>query len=160
MGKDDIALADIDKQFCKYFVIFLNRVYTIKGRKYLGRVLCVCFANVLSATLNMAVSEDAIHHNPYQLLDKSERPKRKQEEREFLTIEELKKLMKTPLHYNIVKKAFLFACFTALRYRDAKSLKWSEIHFTADGKGQYIDKTQVKTRKNVIVPLRAEAIRW
>lgn len=59
-----------------------------------------------------------------------------------------------------MKKAFLFSCFTGLRYSDMKSLKWSEIHTTADGKACYIEHRQVKTKKTVTIPLSDEALRW
>ena len=66
--------------------------------------------------------------------------------REFLTIEELRALIAVPCRYDIVKKAFLFSCFTGLRYSDMMTLKWSEIHKAADGKTLYIEHQQVKTK--------------
>ena len=59
-----------------------------------------------------------------------------------------------------MKRAFLFSCFTGLRYSDMKSLLWSEIHTTADGKTLYIEHRQVKTKKTVTIPLSDEALRW
>ena len=73
--------------------------------------------------------------------------------REFLTIEEVKQLMATPCRYDIVKRAFLFSCFTGLRYSDIKSLLWSEIRKAADGRTLFLEHPQVKTRKIVTVPL-------
>ena len=56
-------------------------------------------------------------------------PKVKEIEREFLTLDELKKLQKAVTNFNpVIRNAFLFACFTGLRFSDIKSLKWSEIH--------------------------------
>jgi integrase len=68
--------------------------------------------------------------------------------------------MNTDCRYEIVKKAFLFSCFTGLRYSDMKSLRWSEIHQAADGKTLYIEKQQVKTKGTVTIPLSDEAMRW
>ena len=41
-----------------------------------------------------------------------------------------------------------------------KSLLWSEIHTAADGKTLYLEHQQVKTKKNVTVPLSEEALKW
>ena len=68
--------------------------------------------------------------------------------------------MNTPCRYEIVKKAFLFSCFTGLRYSDMKALNWSEIHSAADGKTEYIDHIQIKTKDRVTIPLSEEAKKW
>jgi hypothetical protein len=47
-------------------------------------------------------------------LEAKEKPQKRVAEREFLTIEEIKKVMNTPCRYELVKKAFLFSCFTGL----------------------------------------------
>lgn len=94
---------------------------------------CRIFMNRLAAALNKAVSEGMLDRNPFKLLETKEKPQKLSAMREFLTIEELRQLMATPCRYDIVKKAFLFSCFTGLRYSDMMTLKWSEIHTAADG---------------------------
>ena len=99
-------------------------------------------------------------HRPFKLLETKEKPQKLSAMREFLTIEELRQLMATPCRYDIVKKAFLFSCFTGLRYSDMMTLKWSEIHTAADGKTLYIEHQQVKTKNTVTIPLSNEALKW
>ena len=101
-----------------------------------------------------------IDRNPFKLLDAKEKPQKNSSIREFLTIEEVKLLMATPCRYDIVKRAFLFSCFTGLRYSDIKSLLWSEIRKAADGRTLFLEHPQVKTRKIVTVPLSEEALKW
>ena len=79
--------------------------------------------NRIAAALNKAVVEGLIPSNPFKTLEAKKKPKKDSVAREFLTIEELKVLIKTPCRYEIVKKAFLFSCFTGLRYSDVKSLR-------------------------------------
>jgi integrase len=110
--------------------------------------------------LAKAVREGLIDRNPMDLLEAKEKPQKANTVREFLTIDELKVLMNTDCRYEIVKKAFLFSCFTGLRYSDMKSLRWSEIHQAADSKTLYIEKQQVKTKGTVTIPLSDEAMRW
>jgi len=81
-------------------------------------------------------------------------------EREFLTMVEIKKVVDTPCRYELVKKAFLFYCFTGLRYSDMKALNWSEIHKAADGKTEYIGHIQIKTKDRVTILLSEETKKW
>jgi integrase len=53
--------------------------------------------------------------------------------REYLTIDELKSLVKTPCKYPVMKNAFLFSCLTRLRWLDINKLKWSEVQKQGDG---------------------------
>lgn len=160
IGKPNLALKEVDKDFCKGFIAFLKNCTFNNGKKTLGSTTCRIFMNRLAAALNMAVREGLIDNNPFKLLDAKEKPQKKSTMREFLTIEELRTLIATPCRYEIVKKAFLFSCFTGLRYSDMMALKWNEIHKAADGKTLYIEHEQVKTKNMVTIPLSNEALKW
>lgn len=160
IGKPNLALKEVDKDFCKGFIAFLKTCTFNNGKKTLGSTSCRIFMNRLAAALNMAVREGLIDNNPFKLLDAKEKPQKKSAMREFLTIEELRTLIATPCRYEIVKKAFLFSCFTGLRYSDMMALKWNEIHKAADGKTLYIEHEQVKTKNMVTIPLSNEALKW
>lgn len=160
IGKPNLALKEVDKDFCKGFIAFLKTCTFNNGKKTLGSTTCRIFMNRLAAALNMAVREGLIDNNPFKLLDTKEKPQKKSAMREFLTIEELRTLIATPCRYEIVKKAFLFSCFTGLRYSDMMALKWNEIHKAADGKTLYIEHEQVKTKNMVTIPLSNEALKW
>lgn len=160
IGKPNLALKEVDKDFCKGFIAFLKTCTFNNGKKTLGSTTCRIFMNRLAAALNMAVREGLIDSNPFKLLDAKEKPQKKSAMREFLTIEELRTLIATPCRYDIVKKAFLFSCFTGLRYSDMMALKWNEIHKAADGKTLYIEHEQIKTKNTVTIPLSNEAQKW
>ena len=160
IGKPDLALKEVDKAFCKGFIAFLKTCTFNNGKKTLGSTTCRIFVNRLAAALNKAVHEGLIDRNPFKQLETKEKPQKRSTMREFLTIEELRSLIATPCRYEIVKKAFLFSCFTGLRYSDMKTLKWSEIHTAADGKTLYIEHEQIKTKNRVTIPLSDEAMKW
>lgn len=65
-------------------------------------------------------------------------------------------------HLSILPKSnyLPLCCFTGLRYSDMKALNWSEIHKAADGKTEYIDHIQVKTKDRVTIPLSEETKKW
>lgn len=160
IGKPDLLLSEVDKEFCRGFVSFLRTCKIYKGKKTMSDTTARLLMYRIIEAMNKAVVEGLIPSNPFKALDSKEKPKIRTARREFLTVEELKILIETPCRYDIVKKAFLFSCFTGLRYSDMKSLRWSEIHTTADGKARYIEHRQVKTKKTVTIPLSDEALRW
>ena len=160
IGKPDMLLAEVDREFCRGFIAFLRTCKYNKGKKTISNTTARLMVNRIAAALNKAAVEGLIPSNPFKTLEAKEKPKKDSVAREFLTIEELKVLIKTPCRYEIVKKAFLFSCFTGLRYSDVKSLRWSEIHTAADGKTLYIEHDQVKTKSRVTIPLSDEALKW
>ena len=160
IGEPDLELKNVDKEFCRGFIAFLKTCKFNNGKKTLSNTTCRIFVNIVTAALTKAVNEGIIERNPFKQLEAKEKPKKDESTREFLTIDELKLLMATPCRLEIVKHAFLFSCFTGLRYSDVKSLLWSEIHTAADGKTLYLEHQQVKTKKNVTVPLSEEALKW
>lgn len=160
IGKPDLLLSEVDKDFCRGFVAFLRTCKIYKGKKTMSDTTARLLMCRVAEAMNKAVVEGLIPNNPFNALESKEKPKIKNSRREFLTVEELKVLINTPCRYDIVKKAFLFSCFTGLRYSDMKALRWSEIHTTADGKARYIEHRQVKTKKTVTIPLSDEALRW
>lgn len=162
IGKSSLSVKEVDKEFCKGFIAFLKTCTcrTKDGVKTLSQTTQRLFVNRFGSAMAMAVREGIIDSNPFALLDKKDKPQKRIAEKEFLTIEEIQKAIDTPCRYEIVKKAFLFCCFTGLRYSDMKCLKWSEIRTAPDGVSQYIDHIQVKTKDRVTIPVSEETRRW
>lgn len=71
--------------------------------------------------------------------------------RNFLTLDELKRLSEVPTTFEIYKKAFLFCCFTGLRWSDMMRLQYADIR---DG---VISITMQKTKRFVQIPLTENA---
>ncbi len=109
----------------------------------------------LNYVLKKAVKAKLIVSNPMNDLDKDDKVAAKSGTREYLTEDEVEQLINTPFthgHYNI-KEAFLFSCFTGLRFSDLKQLKMSD--FRIDKKnGRYLKIQMVKTREplKIFVP--------
>ena len=158
--KPDLLLSDVDREFCRGFVAFLRTCKSHRGKGTISDTTARLLMSRIAAAMNKAVVEGLIPSNPFRALEAKEKPKFAASRREFLTVEELKVLINTPCRCDIVKRAFLFSCFTGLRYSDMRSLLWSEVHTAADGKTLYIEHRQVKTKKTVTIPLSEEALRW
>jgi integrase len=82
------------------------------------------YFKVLKIALKKAVKEKILHENPTQYTDAI---KTNDVERVYLTHEELNKLSCTECPNNEIKRAFLFACYTGLRFSDLKKLTWGKI---------------------------------
>ena len=78
--------------------------------------------------------------------------------REYLTIEEVKKLIVTPCESEIVKQAYLFACNCGLRLGDIKAMLWKDISFE-DGMWRVAIR-MLKTEKIIYIPLPQQAMQW
>jgi integrase len=158
--QENLPLNKVDKDFAKGFVAFLKTCTYNEGKKTLSATTQRIFINRFGTIMENAIREGIVSVNPFCLLDKKEKPQKQNAEKEFLTIDELKKVIATPCRYPIVKKAFLFSCFTGLRWSDVITLEPKHIHDAVDGKTQYIEKKQVKTKQDVVVPLCTDALKW
>ena len=168
---DKITMAQVDKNFCEGFVLYLANGTTIgtskpkkigeHKEKLIAPSTARLYFNTFVTALNEAVRDGVIDKNPTSQLKKEEKKplKRGGNDRGYLEIEEVKKLMETPCNDEQTKMAFLFACFCGLRLSDIKDLKWQDIKYNADG-GAIVSKIQVKTRQSIIVPLSANALEW
>lgn len=168
---DKITMAQVDKNFCEGFVLYLANGTTIgtskpkkigeHKEKPIAPSTARLYFNTFVTALNEAVRDGVIDKNPTSQLKKEEKKPLKKggNDRGYLEIEEVKKLMETPCNDEQTKMAFLFACFCGLRLSDIKDLKWQDIKYNADG-GAVVSKIQVKTRQSIIVPLSANALEW
>lgn len=75
------------------------------------------------------------------------------------SLEEMKAVMAAPCPHEDVKRAFLFCCFTGLRYSDVSVLTWRNIKQVNDGLVVSIQSMQ-KTGKQVTIPLNQSALKW
>jgi len=117
------------------------------------------YIKTLNVASNRAVREGILTNNPLTLLPRQERPKRQLDNREFLTIDEIKQLIKTPCRKQKVKNAFLFSVFSGLRFGDVKNLTWDQIQNDNDGQ-KIIRYTQQKTNKSEYLQLSGEALKF
>ena len=76
--------------------------------------------------------------------------------REFLTVEEVKKLVKAPCEEPLLKDAFMFSVLTGLRWSDIFHLKWEEVKGN-DIDGWYLQLKQRKTKDYLVLPVTVQA---
>ncbi|MDD6507662.1 MAG: tyrosine-type recombinase/integrase [Prevotellaceae bacterium] len=159
-----ICMNEVNEDFCRGFLQFLATAKHGVAKKQEGRIISEGCAHhhqaVLNGAFNKAVRDGIMLVNPMKNLDRREKFQPSQEEREYLTIEELRLLMETPCSNEQVKRAFLLACFVGLRLSDVRNLCWSKVMNTPDGQTQYVHVWMEKTQKPINVPLSQEALRY
>lgn len=156
--RNSTKLDEVDRDFCIGFAGYLHTATSLNSDKPLMQATQFELFNALSIILNEAVRAELIANNPMRLLNASERIKRPESTRDYLTPEEVKSMMDAAQDNNKEGDdvaAFLFCCFCGLRYSDVSELTWENIVKTENG--MIIVKTMKKTRRNVEVPVSAKA---
>lgn len=109
--------ANIDKNYIKKFVQFLEKSDLSQNSQviYFSKIVACC---------NKAVADGIIQQSPALGVEK---PKKQDTERQYLTIDEVRRLAETDCKYPRLKDAFLFSCLTGLRRSDIIGIKWINV---------------------------------
>lgn len=154
-----IPLTQINEEYITDFISYLRQINhahcTIEKRLHPNTI--VCYFKALRHVLNCAERANLIPNNPFLRLKYESIPIKYHTERAYLTFKELKRLANTPLVNVLLKRAFLFSCYSGLRHCDLISLKWQHIKQKEDG-STWLHITQQKTTTPLIIPLHPEAI--
>lgn len=154
----EVTLKQVDKAYLLGYIDFLN---TTGGRynKPLSEAAKALYFDVVVIALNKAVKDEILPFNPAHKIAYKDRPQQGEATKQYLTFDEVKALINTPCQYEVVKQAFLFACFCGLRYSDIKGLEWGKIHKVKGGEVQ-VEIRQQKTGEPLYLPLSPNALQW
>ena len=151
-------MGDIDKKWALGFIDWIQHTYKGRTGRPVSQGTVVSYISQLSIALNAAVRAECLGENPFMRLSAAERVKKPESKRQFLTIEEMKTLIATDCRSEIVKQAYLFSCYSALRLSDIENLRWKDL---VCNDGRYMIATvQQKTSTPIYTPLSRNAIRW
>jgi integrase/recombinase XerD len=125
-----VTFREVDKDFCERFKEYLINEAKTKSGKNLSSSALASYFTKFRACLNKAVEEDVILKNPSH---KVSTPRVVENIREYLTLDELKAIVKVDCRYEVLKRAFLFSCLSGLRWSDVNKLQWSEVQKTNQG---------------------------
>jgi len=153
-------MKEVDKSFCLGFLDYVQNVYVSDRKPY--KKLCPFTARnyyrCLNSALNAAVRADVILENPYNKISDVDKIKLPESQREYLTIDEVKTLISTDCKSEAVKQIYLFSCYCGLRISDIEDLTWGDV--VKDGDQYRIEKTQIKTKNSIYLPLSKQALKW
>jgi len=149
--KSEISFEEITPVFLKSYENFMIKVRKNKPTTIYKSVTWV------KNMLNCAVNNNVIRSHEIHKIT----VRRAQGKRKPLTINELKTLealyptLKKKYLKNILRN-FLFACYTGLRYRDLKSIKYKNIEIS--GNSYILDIVMHKTELQVRIPLSEKTL--
>ena len=152
-----VTLDQIDKAFCQGYIDYLLNEYRPNG-KQLMHTTAHNYYRVVNGALNAAVREDLMKVNPFTRISSSDKIHKPESKREYMTIDEVRSLIATPMSNETVKSAYLFSCFCGLRISDIKELRWKDVF--CDGEQYRLQVIMQKTKAPIYLPLSPEALRW
>ena len=121
-----MTMDQIDKAFCQEYIDYLLTEYRPKGKRVSNFTLHTYY-RILNGALNAAVRAEIIKVNPFTKINNSDKIRLPESKRSYMTIEEVRALIGTPMKNEAVKQAYLFSCFCGLRISDIISLKWKDV---------------------------------
>lgn len=147
-------LCDVDKEFLDGFVEFLKEQKAKRTNTPFAKKTISNYLGVVISALGMAVDDDILLVNPGLAIDRKaisgeETP------REYLTIDEVHKLIEADSKRADIKKAFLFSCFCGLRLSDVRALQWKQV--IEENGNIHVEIRQQKTGKMLYLPLNQQA---
>lgn len=140
-----IKIAAITKKWIEGFVDYLDKagVQRRNGESAdikLSEGTKSLYLAKLNAVLIQAVKDGILTKNPMTGIKLYNR---RESERMFLTVDELRRLANTTCKHSILRRAFIFSCLTGLRWSDINLLEWHAVQTV--GKRTRIVFTQKKT---------------
>ena len=154
----EVRLDEVDRQFCLDYVGWLRSSCKTAWGKPITPKTASSYSTTLRTALNEAVREGLIASNPWNSLEAAGKIKVPESRRDFLTIEEIKRMIDTPFFNEQVKQAYLFSCFCGLRISDVRKLRWKDISMY--GEEWRVSVVMTKTSDPVYIPLSRQAVKW
>jgi len=151
-----LMLHDIDGKTIDTFIEYLRSAKQKGTNKLYATNTIASRIRTLHSALNYAVREKLLGKNP--CLDKETYIKETEITKEYLSIEEVEKLILTPCKKYLLKQAFMLSCFSGLRISDIRNLHWSNI--VCDDGHWRIEIRQQKTKELLYLPLSRMARKW
>jgi integrase len=152
--KGNLKFADLNEKFCNDFKEHLLTTKSNKSSKVtLAQNSAVSYFNKFKAALKQAYKDGYLTTD---LNAKIEQIKYAETRRNFLTIEELNSLVKTPCNNPLMKRTALFSALTGMRFSDIKNLVWGELEYI-EGDGYFIKFKQQKTKGIETLPISEQA---
>ncbi len=108
----DVRLCDVDRQFYIDYIDWLRSSCKTAWGKQITPKTAHSYYTTLRTALNEAVRERLIESNPWYKLEMTEKIKVPESKRDFLTIEEIKKMIATPF---LTSRYGRHTCFPVLR---------------------------------------------
>lgn len=151
----ELKFVDLNEKFLEEFKEYLLTTKSKKSDKTtLSQNSAVSYFNKVKAVLKQAYKDGILQTD---LNAKISPIKAAETRREYLTIDELNKLVKTPCNNDLLKRAALFSALTGLRFSDIQKMVWGELEYI-EGQGYFLNFSQKKTNGIEYYPISVQAV--
>lgn len=153
-ANSSLKFADLNQKFLEDFKEYLLTTKSNRSNKTtLSQNSAVSYFNKVKAALKQAYKDGVLQ---YDLNAKVKPIKAAETRREYLTLDELNKLAKTPCNNALLKRAALFSALTGLRFSDIQKMTWGELEYI-NGQGYFLNFNQKKTKGVEVLPISEQA---
>jgi integrase len=126
---ESTRIKDVDEAFLEKYKNHLDRHKKKNGTLLAANTKWNYYSKV-TAVLNLLVKDGTLNTSP---ANNVQNLKKEDVERIYLTTDELKKLIATPVRHTKFRNAFIFSCLTGLRWSDIETLKWGMVQHDNEG---------------------------
>ncbi|MFC3881267.1 tyrosine-type recombinase/integrase [Algoriphagus namhaensis] len=149
-----LKFGDLNPKILEDFKEYLLTTKSKRSNKTtLSQNSALSYFNKVKAALRQAYKDGIL---PFDLNANVKAIKAEETRREYLTIEELNRLVKTPCNNDLLKRAALFSALTGLRFSDIQKMTWGELEYI-NGQGYFLNFTQKKTKGVEVLPISEQA---
>ena len=152
IGSDSISYDDITEEFFVEYLSYLKSDGIARMGKSLADASIVNYFNKFKVFISEMQKKGYLMEYPATDV-KVKKPKNKR--KESLSSEEIQKIIKTPCASPILKRWFLFSCFSGQAHAECVKMEWQDI-YVAEGTTR-IRGTRLKSNSDYVVPLNEEA---
>jgi len=152
-----LSFADITLSFCNSFRDYLMKGPSLRteGRE-LSQNSKAAYFRKFRAAIKQAHKDGKLEEDLYHQVPSIEDGKTV---REYLNLEELRRLAVTDCGVPVLKRAAMFSALTGLRFSDIEKLTWKEIQYS-EAEGHHLTFRQKKTDQPEILPIPDNALQW
>ncbi|EJF07965.1 site-specific integrase [Pontibacter sp. BAB1700] len=156
VGSLTIKFSDLTVDLAKSYHDYLfNKAMSRKNQR-LSNNSALAYFEKFSIVIKSAIEKGIITTNPAHNI--KGRKKYKQPKRSFLTLQEIEKLKATSFeNHTLLKKAFIFSCYTGLRFGDVLRLEVKDI-YSLGGEAYECSVQMGKTEESLTIPLTKNTI--
>jgi len=148
----ELTFEDITPELLNGFSQYLQTSATTKSGKLLSSNTTNAYFNKIRAAINKAYQQGIIRRNPVQEVKSI---KLVQNKREYLTDDELGRIVRAECRYDILKRAFLFGCITGIRWSDIVKFTWDDLQKLDDGHRIVFNHKKTQHLQYLDLPLEA-----
>ena len=149
-----IPINQVDTKWLTDFKIYLQHKAKKKSNEPLSQSTLHSYFNKVKACLNQAHRDDLILKNPAQTVKGF---KEGEVQREYLTFEELQRVVQVDCAIPNMKRAFIFSCLTGIRWSDITNLTWGDLQHSEADDYWFIRFRQQKTKGVETLPIQLQA---